>query len=105
MLIEKGLRFSILFSLFMFILGCGETQEVFYKDMDAARKDNAVERGWIPNIIPESSTEIHERHDLDTNRVWISFKFDRKGIQGLIDQVEELTPAEVKYPAAELRGI
>ncbi len=94
--IEKGLRFTILFALFVFILGCGETQDAFYKDMDAARKGNAVQRGWIPDIIPESSTEIHERHDLDTNRVWICFKFDIKGMQRLIEQVQELMPTEIK---------
>jgi hypothetical protein len=61
-------------------------------NIDAARRDGAIERGWIPDIIPESSSEIYERHNLDTNRVWIRFRFDNKDIRGLIDKIEEVHP-------------
>jgi hypothetical protein len=88
-------RFIFLPFFFAFILGCGETKDSFYPNLDAAKKAGAIERGWIPDIIPESSKEIYERHNLDTNRVWVRFKFDRGDIKRLINRVEELTPAEI----------
>ena len=86
---------KLLFSI-LILLGCSETQDAFYKNIDEAKKDNAIERGWIPNIIPASSSEIYERHNLDTNRVWIRFKFDKKDIQGLIGKIKEVNPAEIE---------
>jgi hypothetical protein len=89
-------RFTVFPFLFIFILGCGETKDSFYPNLDAAKKAGAIERGWIPGIIPESSKEIYERHNLDTNRVWIRFKFERKDIEGLIQQLEEISPTEIE---------
>jgi len=34
-----------------------------------------MERGWIPTFIPQSSTEIRETHNLDTNIVRMTFKY------------------------------
>ncbi len=86
--------FGFIFLLF-FIIGCSETQERFYPNMAAAKKDG-VGGGWIPDIIPESSTDIYERHDLDTNKVWLKFKIDKKDINELISQIEEVKPAEIE---------
>lgn len=96
MLNIKSLRFIYLLHLFIFIFGCSETQDTFYRDIDAARKDSAIKKGWIPNILPESSTEIYERHNIDTNRVWIRFKFDKKDINELITRIEEVNPLEIE---------
>ncbi len=86
----------IIFILLFLFLGCGETRDSFYQNLDAAEKDGAIEKGWLPNILPESSKEIYERHSLDTNGVWLRFKFDRKDIKKLIDKTKELTPTEIK---------
>lgn len=94
MLIGRG--FGFLLISFIFISACSETQDTFYTNIDAAKKAGAIERGWIPSIIPESSKEIYERHNLDNNRVWLRFRFDRGDIKRLIDQVEELTSAEIQ---------
>lgn len=88
-------RFGFLFILFISILACSETKDAFYSNIDAARKAGAVQKGWIPSVIPESATEIYERHNLDTNRVWMRFRFDRNDIKGLIQQLEEISPAEI----------
>lgn len=82
-------------TLFIFIHGCGEIQDTFYANIDAAKKDGAIKRGWIPNILPESSSEIYERSDIDSNQVWLRFKFDKKDIKSLLEQVEEVDTAEI----------
>lgn len=81
--------------LSLFVLACSETKDNFYKTIDEARRNSAFDKGWIPDILPASSREIHERHDLDTNAVWLRFKFDKTDVKGLIDQLEEIKPAEI----------
>jgi len=47
-----------------------------YTDMDAAVADRAIDRGWIPEFLPEDAHTIRERHNLDTNEGWGKFSFD-----------------------------
>lgn len=94
MLIRKDFRLFI-FTLIIFIFGCGETKDVFYANIDAAKKAGEIERGWIPNILPESSSEIYEKTDIDSNQVWLRFKFDKKDIKNLLEQVKEVAAAEI----------
>ena len=51
--------------------------ESHYRNMRAARADTEVGGGWIPEWLPESTRDIHEIHNIDTNQIWISFKFER----------------------------
>jgi hypothetical protein len=85
---------SILLSLC--ILACSETIDTSYKNIDEAMKHGAFEKGWLPNILPRSSYEIYERHDLDTNTVWLRFKFDKRDINELIAQLEEIKQTEIE---------
>jgi hypothetical protein len=86
----------LVFILLLFlIIACSETQDAFYKNIDEAIKHSAIEKGWIPNILPRSSYEIYERHDIDTNTVWLKFKFDKMDINELIAQIEEVKPNEI----------
>ncbi len=95
--------FVVFFILILF--GCSETQDTFYKNINEAKKDNAIERGWIPNIIPVSASEIYERHNLDTNRVWLRFKFDKKDINELITQIKEMKPVEIENIEFPMIGV
>jgi len=44
-----------------------------YSEMTAS---DVMAAGWIPEVIPRSAYNISETHNLDTNRVRISFRFD-----------------------------
>jgi hypothetical protein len=46
-----------------------------YAAYDAAVRDGAVTRGWIPLVIPRSALRIRETHDIDTNERWVTFDF------------------------------
>lgn len=48
---------------------CSDRQQVAFVDLKAARAGGAVARGWIPNDLPGSSTELQELHDVDSNEV------------------------------------
>jgi hypothetical protein len=39
------------------------------------KDDTAIERGWIPEILPESAYDISETHDLDSNQLFGSFNY------------------------------
>ena len=48
-----------------------------YEEMVAS---GLVERGWIPPYLPVSAFDIQERHNIDTNRVDMIFRFDPSDI-------------------------
>ena len=81
--------------------GCNETLDAHYDSLEAAKRQGAIERGWIPRFAPPSASSIRERHDLDTNEVWGAFDFSsgdaellRKQLQSL--RVEDLAGREAR---------
>ena len=50
-----------------------EDIESHYVDAAAARRAGAYERGWLPEFVPPSATDISELHNLDSNRTWACF--------------------------------
>jgi hypothetical protein len=47
-----------------------------YPSLAEANKDGAITRGWIPDdILPTSSRNIHEVHNLSPSREWCAFEF------------------------------
>ena len=58
-------------------------------EMEAA---GMVASGWLPEFLPESATHIEESHNVDTNRVWASFKYrvgDLQSVEGACKKVAE----------------
>jgi hypothetical protein len=52
-----------------------DIQESSHATAALAREAGAVARGWLPEFLPPSATDIRERHDLDTNAVILRFSF------------------------------
>lgn len=46
-----------------------------FSNYEDAKASGIMETGWIPTFIPQSSTEIKETHNLDTNTVNMTFKY------------------------------
>ena len=68
----------ILFSaIFYFTLTqyFGDVQINKYDSKAVVQQEQAIERGWVPGIIPDSAFEITETHNLDTNILVGSFKY------------------------------
>lgn len=59
----------------LLLTGCDETIRMSYPTTAAARAHGAVQRGWLPEELPDSATNISEVHDLDTNTGGGSFQF------------------------------
>lgn len=58
------------------LLGChGDRRESFYSSLADAKRDGALDRGWIPDFLPDSSRSIHELHDISPSTTWCAFEF------------------------------
>jgi hypothetical protein len=63
------------FALGVFATAHFENQSSRFSTYDELRASGLIERGWVPEFLPRSATDIEESHDLDTNRGWASFKY------------------------------
>ncbi len=55
-------------------VSCSDQRESRYVDVAAVRQAGALDRGWIPDILPTDGVDIREVHDTDTNRTWGCFR-------------------------------
>jgi len=62
--------------LWLFLTAChGDRRESFYPSLADAKRDGAIDRGWIPDFLPENSRNIHELHDMSPSQTWCAFEF------------------------------
>ena len=87
------------FILIAVIAGCGETPEVYYPTYSEAISDDAVGRGWIPAWLPKSAIDIHEIHNIDTNRSMLAFRWDGADNMEFRSECEEIEPGLAEEPA------
>ncbi len=65
----------ILASIGLVLSGCEESYDSKFADYREARERGHVAKGWIPDCLPDKAHSFLERHDLDTNEVWLFFRF------------------------------
>jgi hypothetical protein len=49
-----------------------------------------VETGWLPGYLPRSAFQIEERHNIDTNEVWASFRFKIGDVDSVESKCEKI---------------
>jgi hypothetical protein len=79
----------------------GDRRESFYPSLADAKKDGAIERGWIPDFLPASSRSIHEVHDVSPSTTWCAFEFlpaDSQGLRNSLKRVDELARSVGRVP-------
>jgi len=76
-----ALVFFILYSTFE------DVQINKYPTMEEVKEDNALDRGWIPAVLPDSAYEISETHDIDTNQLFGSFNYKEPDEKKLLEQL------------------
>ena len=81
------------------IYGCigplSEKPERQYATAEEARADGALERGWIPEILPRDAHAIREVHDIATNLTWGCFS---------TEHVEDVRALLVRMMAQRAQG-
>lgn len=84
--IVKLLGLVILFLTFLlFFLKNIDIETNYYLNKEAVLDDNAIQRGWIPNILPLNAYEISETHNIDTNEFHGRFKYLEKEEQSFLN--------------------
>jgi hypothetical protein len=92
---------TVFLALFMASLGCEwvESPETTYANLDAAKKANAVGPGkWIPEFLPTLARNIREKHNLDTNEVWLSFHAETAGLASIPRVCKEVPEESILLP-------
>ena len=55
------------------LAGCNESWTKHFENVDAAKKEGLIDKGWIPPFIPQDATDIVVSGDLDSAIVVGSF--------------------------------
>jgi hypothetical protein len=86
---------AIVFAIALLPTVCSyvEQPEAFYET--AAQAPRRPE-GVLPVLIPPSATEIHERRDQGSGRVWAKFRFDITELSRMTTGLRRLTEDEVR---------
>lgn len=62
-----------------------------YATLKQARNEGVIDRGWLPDFLPLSATNIHEKHNSEQNTVIASFSFDpATDLAAVLRNAEEL---------------
>ena len=76
---NAALTITSLVSLVAFsflLLSSFETYRTNAANYDELVASGLIEKGWVPHYIPKSAIDIHEQHNIDSNRVSMDFKYD-----------------------------
>lgn len=89
---KKMILFLLAFGVLVFIMlytTFDDVQINKYPTIDEVKEDTAIQKGWVPAILPDSAYEIAETHDLDKNTLFGSFNYKEEDEAKLM---ENLTP-------------
>ncbi len=66
---------SVVLGVFLYLSYLDNIRNEF-TDYEKMQSSGIIERGWVPAYLPKSSKNISEHHNIDTNRVRMSFDYD-----------------------------
>lgn len=99
-------RIAGIISVTLCLVACGnKLRESTYHTLADARQDRAIERGWIPDYLPQSSRDIHEIHRIEHSKTWCMFEFlqsDSESLRRTLKAAEKsrLTDMRIESPGA-----
>ena len=94
---KKILIAVALFSILIFLLinqSFEDMQISKYESIEEVKKNTAIKGGWIPAILPNSSYDIVESHDLATNTIFGSFKYKDEDEEIFMQNLTDLNNAD-----------
>ena len=65
-----------------------ENPTAYFATYDDAKESGVMDAGWIPTFIPQSSYDLKETHNIDTNAVRVLFKYDPADKQSVKDNCQ-----------------
>jgi hypothetical protein len=74
-----------------------------FADVSEAVRANAVAKGWIPDFLPKSATNIIQWHNVEIDRSRVEFSFDAKADRDWIETLfKPVTDSRVELLSREL---
>lgn len=85
----------------LFIYDYEIVESHFNNYKEASRNGVIPEDGWIPQFLPETATNIHERHHVDTNETWVRFSFQSKDVNFWATKCSSIALESVSFPRSD----
>ncbi|ELV8759467.1 hypothetical protein QNE81_004580 [Vibrio vulnificus] len=79
--------------LLLVLTGCSDIVQSHYDNYQQALADQLFERGWLPDVLPVSTTQIEVTNDLDNNTSQGSFLIAEKEMGQFLSQLQPLETA------------
>ncbi|ELH4811001.1 hypothetical protein Q9X96_004667 [Vibrio vulnificus] len=79
--------------LLLVLAGCSDIVQSHYDNYQQAQADQLFERGWLPDVLPVSTTQIEVTNDLDNNTSQGSFLIAEKEMGQFLSQLQPLETA------------
>ena len=74
----------------MLLSACSDSVTETYVDIKIAREAGLFDRGWLPDILPETTTNLTVSNDLDLNCSEGEFHFDPKDTQSFFSKTKSI---------------
>jgi len=68
-----------------------------YPDLAAVKEDKAIEKGWVPALLPSTAYDIEETHDIDTNQLFGRFYYKEQDEKALLSQLTPIPESNGTY--------
>ncbi|EIO3976395.1 hypothetical protein LQK36_004602 [Vibrio vulnificus] len=79
--------------LLLVLAGSSDIVQSHYDNYQQAQADQLFERGWLPDVLPVSTTQIEVANDLDNNTSQGSFVIAEKEMAQFLSQLQPLETA------------
>ena len=89
-----------LLSALVLLAGCSDAVTNQYATYAEAQQDSLFERGWLPDILPESTIDIEVVNNLDNNTSHGGFLIEKLGLHAFLQQVKP-TDSDNQYRFVE----
>ncbi|ELC9717137.1 hypothetical protein QX995_004709 [Vibrio vulnificus] len=76
------------FLLLLVLTGCSDIVQSHYDNYQQAKAEQLFERGWLPDVLPVSTTQIEVANDLDNNTSQGSFLIAEKEMGQFLSQLQ-----------------
>ena len=87
------MRRIVVVGIFFVLFGCAlDTVTSRYATLEEARADRLFERGWLPDVLPPSTTKIRTENELDLNLSEGEFSFEPAEASALFKQLSRGAP-------------
>jgi len=92
-----GIILFIAATYYMLVTYFGDVQINKYDSKSVVKKEQAIERGWVPSILPDSAFKIIETHDLDSNDIFGNFKYKEKDEEKFMKSIKLVSDTNDTY--------